>query len=62
MIILGSLGTALTIKSIILQLTLPIRLQLFYNLYNSFQIYLINLKFCSGVSNNLKQKEHKISR
>ena len=36
-------------------------LQLFYNLYNSFQKYLRNLKFCSGVSNNLKQKEHKIS-
>ena len=57
MIILGSLGTALTIKSIILQLTPLIRLQLFYNLYNSFQIYLINLTLCSAaVSNNFKQK------
>ena len=48
MIILGSLGTALPIKSIILQLTLPIRLQLFYNLFNSYQIYLINLTLCSA--------------
>ena len=57
MIILGSPSTALTIKSIILQLTPPIRRQLFYNLYNSFQIYLINLTLCTAaVSNNFKQK------
>ena len=42
MIILGSLGTALTIKSIILQLTLPIRPQLFYNLY---EIQFLPLKY-----------------
>ena len=39
MIILGSLGTALTIKSIILQPPLPI------NCYNCFTIYTIHSKY-----------------
>lgn len=51
MIILGSLGTALAITSIILQLSLPVRLQLFYNL-DKFKIYLGNHKFSSAVLSN----------
>ena len=59
MIILGSLGTALAITSIILQLSLPISLQLFYNLYNSKYFRNLNFESLPTISNTV---EHKISR
>ena len=63
MIIVGSLGTALAITSIILQPRLPIRLQLFCNLLQKSQICLRNPKFCSAMCLTISSRpDHKMSR